>query len=382
MHKPSHVPDILQTGGFSLHYYVGRLFKVGFFGQCCMIASLVAIAMLTVSAADHSLTLDGPNIGLLEHPALWGFPLIQIVLPLLLRQSLLKLQSARLRAGEIVKVERQRSLMSSGPIRMFLNLRDKESRLAATLIYCTGLAAVIWNTYQNQRPGIVVPYDFWDSKTYFWGFWFTRVYKLYLFVWLLPYIAMVQVAILVVMLRLVRRARVAGKLELLPFHPDGVGGLGFVASIISAPIIGTLIVGSLSTAVAFLVHQAADVTPLIGLTILIIWAVVAYFVPILFLRTDIVALKKGALEKLRTLQQANYSRVTKSHGTDLDMLSKGKEALDYFDNVCEKIQSISNYPHLKRLIGWIGFAVTTSTISSALKLLDMAPALGRLLKAF
>lgn len=381
MRTSSRIPDILQTGGFSLHYYVGRLFKVGFFGQSCMIAALVAVAMLTASALDHSLILAGPNIGLLEHPALWGFPLLQIVLPLLIRQSLQKLQRARLRAGEIAQVERQRSLLSGTPIRKFLSWQDKESRLAATLIYCTGVAAFVWNTYQNQRPGIVVPYDFWDSKTYFWGFWITRVYKLYLFGWLLPYIAMVQVAILVVMLRLVRRARIAGKLELLPFHPDGVGGLGFVASIISAPIIAILIVGSLSTAVAFLVHRAPDVTPLIGFTILIIWAVAAYFVPILFLRSDIVALKKEALEKLRTLQQANHSRVTESHGTDLEMLSKGKEALDYFDNVCEKIQAISNYPHLKRLIGWIGFVVTTSTISTALKLLDMAPALGRLLKA-
>lgn len=381
MPRSSRIPDILQTGGFSLHYYVGRLLKVGFFGQICVIAALVAVAMLSASALDHSLILDGPNIGLLEHPALWGFPLLQIVLPLVIRQSLQKLQMARLRAGEISKVERQRTLLSGAPIRKFLSLRDKESRLAATLIYCTGVAVFAWNTYQNQRPGIVVPYDFWDSKTYLWGFGITRVYKLYLFGWFLPYIAMLQVAILVVILRLVRRARIAGKLELRPFHPDGVGGLGFVASIISAPIIATLILGSLSTTVAFLVHQAADVTPLIGLAVLIIWAIAAYFVPILFLRSDIVAMKKEAIEKLRKLQQANHSRVTESHGTDLEMLSKGKEALDYFDNVCEKIQGISDYPHLKRLIGWIGFAVTTSTISTAFKLLDMAPTIGRLLKA-
>lgn len=381
MQRSLHIPDILQSGGFLLHYYVGRLFRVGFFGQCCVIAALAMVAMLAASAVDHSLILDGSSIGLLEHPALWGFPLLQIVLPLVIMQALHKLQMARLRGGEIIKFERRSSLLIGTPIRNILNWEDKYSQIAATLIYCTGLGAFVWNTYQNQKPGVVVPYDFWDSTTYFWGFWITRVYKLYLFGWLLPYIGMIQGAILVVMLRLVRRARRAGKLKLLPFHPDGVGGLDFIASIISMPIIATLIVGSLSTAIAFLVHRAADVTPLLGLTVLIIWAVIAYFVPVLFLRSDIIAMKREALKKPRALQQANYSRVTESHGADLEMLSKGKEALEYFDSVCEKIQAISNYPHLKRLIGWIGFALTTSTIPTILKLLDTVPTIGRMLKS-
>ncbi|MDT4896719.1 MAG: hypothetical protein QOH25_1796 [Acidobacteriota bacterium] len=380
MRNPSGPQDILQTGGFSLHYYVGCLFKVGFLGQSCIIAVLVALVMLTGSLLDHSLILNEPNIGLLQHPALWGFPLLQIALPLVIRQSVHKLQRARLHTGEIAKVEKQSSLLSGTQIRRFLSWQDKESKLAATLIYCTGLAAFIWNTYQNQKPGIVVPYNFWDSKTYFWGFWITRAYKLYLYGWLLPYIAMIQVAILVVTLRLVRRARLSGKLKLFPFHHDGAGGLGFVASIISTPIIATLIVGSLSITVAFLVHRTADVTPLMGLIILIIWTVTAYFIPTLFLRSDIVAMKREVLEKLRTLQQKNYSRIIESHGVDLETLSKGKEALDYYDNVWEKIQKIPNYPHLKRLVRALGFAVTTTTISVALKLMDLVPVVGRLLK--
>ena len=258
-------------------------------------------------------------------------------------------------------------------------LRDNESRIAAAFIYLAGLAAFAWNSYQNQKPHVIVPYDFWDSKTFFWGYWVTRVYKLYLFGWLLPYIAMIHVAILVVTLRFVRRARKAGKLVLSPFHPDGVGGLDFLASIISAPISATLVVGSLSTATAFLVHRAANVTPLIALGVLIAWAIVAYFVPIFFLRSDIVAMKQELLGKLRNLQQANYTEINEGHSMDLDVLSKGKEALDYFDNVCEKIKTISNYPHIKRLVGSLGFAVSTSVISITLKLFDIAPMLGRLL---
>jgi hypothetical protein len=380
MPKSSHTRDILQSGGFSLHYYVGRLFRVGFVGQCSILAALAAVAMFCASLIDHSLILNGRNVGLLQHPAFWGFPLLQIVLPLCIRQSIQKLQRARLRDGEIADVEKRRSLLNGAKIRQFLSWQDRESRLVATLIYCTGLAAFVWNTYQNQRPGVVVPFDFWDSSNYFWGFWFTRIYKFYLFVLLLPYIAMIHVAILFVTLRFIRRARVSGRLVLLPFHPDGVGGLDFVSSLISTPIIITLIVGSFSTAAAFLVHRAPDVTPLIGLSILIIWAVIAYFVPILFLRSDIIAMKREVLKKLRSLEQTTYSQIIESQGINLEMLGKGKEALGYFDNVCEKIQKISNYPHIKRLVGSLGFAVTTSTVSLAFKLVDVAPVIDRLFK--
>jgi len=380
MRKSRRGPDILQTGGFSLHHYAGRLFKIGFVGQCCVIAALVAIAMLTASVIDHSLILDGQNIGLLEHPALWGFPLLQIVIPLCIRQSLQKLQRAHLRNGEIAEVEGNLSPLIA-PVRMFLSLQGKGSRFAATVIYCIGLAAFVWNTYQNQKPGIIVPYDFWDSKNYLWGFWITRVYKLYLFGWLLPYIAMIQVAILVVILRVVRRARLSGKLKLLPFHPDRVGGLGFVASLISTPIIVTLVVGSLATATAFLIHRGADVTPLMALTILVTWGLVAYFVPIFFLRSDIAAIKREALEKLRGLQQENYSQIIKSHGHDVEMLGKGKEALDYFDKVCKDIQAISNYPHLKRLLSFSGLSMVPSIIPLAIKAYQsLAPLIGPLLK--
>lgn len=380
MHKSSPIPDILQSGGFSLHYYVGRLLRIGFLGQCCVVAAIVAIGMLVASKLDHSWILPGHDIGLLEHPALWGFPLLQIVIPLCVRQSLQKLQNARLRNGEIRKVGGKPSALIE-PIRKFLRWQDKGSRLAAAAFYLIGFAAVVWNTYQNQKPGIVVPYDFWDSKNFVWGFVFTRIYKLYLFGWLLPYIGMVQVALLVVTLRFVRHARKSGKLKLFPFHPDGVGGLGFVASLISTPVIITVVVGSLATAVVFFAHHGVAATPLMALALLVSWAFVAYFVPIFFLRSDIVAMKREMLEKLRGLQQENYSQITQSHGHDVEMLGKGKEALDYFDKVCTNIQAISNYPHLRRLLSFSSLSMVPSLIQIGIKLYQNAgPLFSPLLK--
>lgn len=100
MRKSSRVPDILQRGGFSFHSYVGRRLKVGFVGQCFIITALLAAALLIGSIVDRSLILEGRNLGLLEHPAIWAFLVLQIALPLSIKRSIQKLQRSRLRTAK------------------------------------------------------------------------------------------------------------------------------------------------------------------------------------------------------------------------------------------------------------------------------------------
>jgi hypothetical protein len=372
MQRSTRITSLLQSGGFSFHYYVGRLLKVGFFAQCCIIAGLCASTILIGSVIDGSLILGGRNVGLLQHPGIWALLGLQIALPLSIRHSLKKLLKVRARIREIAKCDGKISDLVTAPLLGFLRLEDGESRITATVIYCAGLTAFVWNTYQNQHPGMIIPFDFWDSKNYFWGFWITRVYKLYLFGWLLPYIAVIHIGILIVILRLIRQARVSGRLKLITFHPDGVGGLGFVPSLVTTPIIVTLLMSSIPTAAAFEVHRAADVTPLMALTIIILSTVIAYIIPILFLRSDIVVLKRETIRRLRLLQQTYYSKIIDGQDLDFEALKRGNEALDYFEKVCTRVQSISNYPHLKLLLRYIGLALTPSIISLVLTLYNDA----------
>jgi hypothetical protein len=372
--------SLLQAGGFSLHYQVGRLLKIGFTAQCFVVTGLCAIVIFIGSIIDRSLFLEGRNVGLLEHPAIWAFLVLQTALPLTIRQSVDKLQQARIKNGEIRRIERRISSLLLGPVRKYLQLRESGSKVAATIVYGVGLVAFVWNTYQNQLPGVAVPYDFWDSKTYVMGYWITRLYKFYLFFWLLPYIAMLQVAILVTLLRLVRRARLAGKLKLFAFHPDGVGGFGFVASLVSTPVIVTLMIGSIPTAAAFHVHRAADVTPLVGLAVLVGWALTAYLIPILFMRSDVFATKRETLEQLASFEEENYSRLIKGKMLDPEELKTRIEASDYFDKVSARVKSISNYPHLGRLLSYGSLAMTPSLVSIGIKLVPIGPLIGRALK--
>jgi hypothetical protein len=359
----SGIIEVLQHGGFSLHAYIGRRLNIGFLTQCCLLAAIAALLIFIGSVIDGTLFLEGRSIGLLEHPGIWAFFGLQIALPLSIRQSLKKLLRAQSKISAIANLNDKFSQAVVTPLLEFLRLRNNESRVIATIIYGAGLIAFVWNTYQNQLPGIIVPYDFWDSSNHFFGYWLTRVYKLYLFCWLLPYIALVHAAILIITLRLVRQARLAGRFKLDPFHPDGVGGLGFVPGLITTPIIVAVLMISLPTAAAFEVHRAADVTPLIGLTIMLAWTGIAYVVPILYLRADIVATKRATIKKLRQLQQACYFEIVKGNALDYEKVKDGNEALEYFEKVSNKVSSISNYPHLKRLIGYLGLALTPSAIS-------------------
>ena len=381
MSKAHYTDDILSSGGFWVHKEIGKVFRVtSFTKQSFIISALSAGLMLVASSIDKSLYFPGRDVGFLEHPAVWGFLALQTVLPISLARSLKKLEHTTIEGGAIVNQPAKTSNLIVPAVREFLKLKHRWSRLAAAVVYLVGVAAWVFNSIQNQFPNVMVPYDFWDSSTYVFGYGVTRIYKGYLLMVLIPYLALVYTAILVAMLGVVREARLSGKLKLLPFHPDKVGGLNVVASLISKPIILTLVVGAGTTAGAFAVHRAMDVTPTGGLITLLGWALLTYLIPILVLRTDIVAMKRDLITRIRQTQQSKYSSVLEGTPVEFKVLEEEHEAFEYFDLVCSKIESISTVPHWKRLFAFIGLAATPSLITFVLKnALTLAPITSRAL---
>ena len=374
MRRSQRLAAALKSGGFSVHSHVRRWFRVGFVGQSVIVTAIPVVAVLVGSFIDGSLFLPGRNIGLLEHPTIWCFFGIQIALPLSLRYSLKELFKARANLRSVGAFDGNTSTQIAAPLLRYLKLQDRSGKAVAAMLYGFGLTAFVWNTYQNQLPGIVVPYDFWDSKNYPCGFWITRIYKFYLFVWLLPYVGFLHIAILTTALRLIRAARISGKLRLLPFHPDGVGGLGFLPELVTRPLVVAGLLGVLPVAGAFYVHRAADVTPIMGMAVLLFAIGLAYFAPILALRTDIVGTKRMMIEKLRWKQQASFAQVFESKKLDFEALKSGNESIECFEKLCVAIKNISNYPHLRRLIAIVALAMTPAVSSLLGKLYaDLSP---------
>jgi hypothetical protein len=380
MKRVSRIADVLRSGGFAIHNIVGRWAKLGFVGQCCVLAALAAVAVVAAAALDHTFTLQSRDIGLLQHPAIWAFIALQIALPLSIRTSLDKVAARRTEVRDGLPDQVFTETVQPQLIR-WMRLEGTLSVITASLFYTVGLAAFAWNSYQNQLPGVLLPYDFWDSSNHPWGYWVTRIYKLYLFGWLLPYMAFVHAGILTAVLTALRERRLAGTFVLQPFHHDGVGGLGFIPGLVTTPIVITLLIASVPVGAAFSVHRAFDVTPLMGAAIIVVCALLAYVIPILRLRTDIIAMKRTVVERIRQLQQSYYSRIVRDEEVQIDTLRQGNEALDYFEKVCMRIEGISNYPHLIRLLKYFGLALTPSFVSLGFKLYDkLSPILIPLLK--
>jgi len=368
MRPAQRLSSLLRSGGLWPHYLMGRLLKAGVKTQSWVLGMLAAVAVIVASIIDGSFVLAGRAVGLLEHPAIWGFLGLQVAVPLVLIHSFRRLLRSRHR---LRVVGSPRSMTAEAIVQRvleFVQIRSLKAKAAASLMYSVGLAVFVWNTYQNQLPGILLPYDFWDSGGHPWGFWVTRVYKFYLFVILLPYVGLVHTAILVAILGEIRRARLRGQLHLDPFHTDGVGGLGFVPGLVSTPVIVGLLIASVPLAGAFAVHRALDVTPVVGLSIVLVAATAAYGLPTLYLRRDIVALKTTMLEKLRKRQRSYYTSITDQERIGSDLLQLANEALDYFEKVCAKIQSISDYPHIRRLARFTAVALTPSVLVKAIQL--------------
>ena len=79
------------------------------------------------------------------------------------------------------------------------------------------------------------------------------------------------------------------------------------------------------------------------------------------------------------MSQDYYSAIVEEKEVDIETLRRGNEALDYFEKICKRVEGISNYPHLTRLLRYIGLALTPSVVSLALKLYEhFRPALASL----
>jgi len=78
------------------------------------------------------------------------------------------------------------------------------------------------------------------------------------------------------------------------------------------------------------------------------------------------------VEKLRWLQQEQFAQIVEKGHLDFESLRTGNQSIEFFEKLCKAIKHISNYPHLKRLIGYVTLAM--SPIAASL--------IGRLYNAF
>lgn len=327
---------------------------------------LLSLIVLS-SFLDHSLILPGRDIGLIEHPVIWSFIIIQAVIPFSVNSAVTELSNF-FSEKEIINSEVDLSYYVS-LLHKQVSRNTNLSRVLYFLLVITGFICFVWNSYQNQLPFKFLGCDFWDSIIHTWGYWITRVYKLFLWGVFFPSVIHIQLSILIVLNKLLKNAIAENFFKLNPYHQDDHGGFGKLIKIIINPFIPILVIASVAVLCVLLKHGRLDITSIIGLCILSFLFIVIYFVPALALRRVIKFEKKRQLGEITHTQNGIFYSLLKNNIST--NIHEKIETLNGLDPISKQIKDISNWPYLSMIVKIIGIVNTPVLIDMGKKVLPI-----------
>jgi hypothetical protein len=227
------------------------------------------------------------------------------------------------------------------------------SKFSYSFLTLVGLVCFTWNSFQNQSPIKFLGFDFWDSSNHQFGYWLTRGYKLYLWVFFLPAIIHIHISILSVLYKLLKDAEKSNFFVLRPYNQDEHAGVGVIIKIAINPSLPILILGSLSVLGAFFIHGQIGVTPVIGLCILSLLFLLVYLIPAIQLRKIIKSEKKNQLSEIAEKQNSIYFTLISKEKSKVE--PEDLEKLNSLTIIYEQVKSISTWPYWKSMLKVIGF---------------------------
>ena len=339
--------------------------------KCAAVVNLslaVAAGVMFIFGAWRDGTFKLTNgVGLFQHPGIWIYLMGQPLLPALLDRAL----------RTFTQIPReQRSLFTSTFIlgecraeKQALYKRIARDTVIFGLVFkvlvFAGLVAWVLNTLKNQIPVQSYGFDVWDGWPHYWGYWSTRVYKLYVAALLAPAIVHAQIAIVISITHLVIEGGRTGGIRLDPYDADEAGGTRQLIDMVLNPLVAVVLTASLMSVAAIYVHRQFDSTTVGGLAITILVFVIVYVVPAVALRYAIVADKRRQRAVIRVRQATLYSLVR-----DPDVIpDKEREAIALIKDLTvlvERIDKLPAWPQLTRVAATISAAVTSPILAFVL----------------
>ncbi len=341
------------------------------------IVTVVSVLGLTACAyADHSFFLGGYGYGYLEHPGVLGWFAIQLLMPIAIFRIILKAARNRssFRAVETPSSDFDFNREVFKPMVSFISLEAPGSRPLFSLLFTIGLGGFAWNTFQNLRPGILAPLDFWDSIHFAYGYFGSRVHKFYMHALLLPSLVHIFAGVVwtnvIALQRMIRRKNV----KLAPFDVDRCGGLGFLSDLILSPAMTALLVSGIAFIGVVYTHRALDTSTILGIVVETTVLIAFYVLPTLFLRSTVKKLKQVELAEIYRRQETYFASVM-SEKLEGDKLHDAIEYLKYFQEIVKRIDDIPLWPHFAKIFGTFSAIVAVPLITS---LINFAVAIVRL----
>jgi hypothetical protein len=346
---------------------ISFFFKKSFVAQSLYLGFLFTLLIIIASIIDKTLILEEKNIGLLEHPTIWTFIIIQIYVPILIKNSISKL---------FLFMQKNEVIDNKIDLSSYSLLFEKQTsrqmnfgRFSYAFLILIGLICFTWNTIQNQSPIRFLGFDFWDSSNHPYGYWITRVYKLYLWGFLFPTIVHIQMSILFVLKKLLVDAERDKFFVIKPYDLDEYAGAGTIIKIVINPIVPILLLCSLSVLGAFFIHGKIGVTPIMGITILSLLFLLIYLIPAIQLRKIIKSEKQRQLTEITEKQNKLYFSLV--HGDKPQIEYDNLDSLNSFKDVIQQIKSISIWPHWKFILKIIGVINIPTILSISKNLLPI-----------
>ncbi|NJL71578.1 MAG: hypothetical protein HC888_08155 [Candidatus Competibacteraceae bacterium] len=336
-------------------------------------ALLFFFAFLAGSALEHSLVLPGPAVGLLEHPAIYLFLVGQVLFPWALIRAVYTFQDIPRSAAAIV--------ISSYLSRDFdehcqrlqaaLRLDTNRSKVAYAALVGVGISAFAWNSLQNQAPHRWVGIDFWDSINYPIGFYLTRIYKLYHWVFLIPACVHIMTSVVMAIRELLHDLSAKQAVKLDPFHADQCGGTSVFVDAVLTPMIFVTLLASMNAAAAVYIHQKADISTLGGISMAGVMLAIVYLIPTTALQKVIKAEKARTLNEIGTIQSSQF-KMAMITGANPRSIAAAAEVISALSLIASHVRSLPNWPRFRRMAG----------LTAALALCPMLGWLGGLISPY
>lgn len=363
---------------FFLHRVLGHVGISSFYSRNAVATAICVIGLTACAYSDQSFHLRDSGYGFLEHPGVLGWFAIQLLMPSAVFRIVVKAARNRtnFHAIEISSSSFDFKREIFDPIVQFIGLQTPQSRSLFSLLFSIGMAGFAWNTFQNLRPGILAPLDFWDSVHFPYGYFGSRAYKFYMHALLLPSLVHIFAAIVWINVRALRRMMLRKNIKLAPFNADQCGGLAFLSDLILSPAITALLVSGLAFFGTIYTHRVLDVSTVMGIVVESGVLIVFYVLPTLFIRSAVKNLKQSELRELYRKQETYFDRVMTGElqGTEL---RDAIEYLKYFQDVTARLDAIPLWPHFAKVFGTFSVIVTlpliTSMINFAVAVIKIPP---------
>lgn len=322
------------------------------------------VVALTLCAWKDNSFIISNGYGYFEHPGVFGWYLIQLIMPVAIYSTLKAAARSGKHYREVVTHSKSFRFREQvfNPMVAFVGFGTPASRAVFALLFLIGVSGFAWNTFQNLSPGKLAPLDFWDSIHFPFGYFGSRVYKFYIQALLLPTIVHIFAGIVWANINALRLLSRKKEVRLAPFNPDKCGGFKFLADLILTPTISALLVSGLAFLGVVYTHRAFDISTVTGILIQVAILVVFYVTPTYVLRSVLVQVKKLARREVHQRQEQYYEAILSGRLRGAS-LRNAHEYLRYFNDISTAIDKIPNWPHLAKTSRVFSISISPAAIS-------------------